>query len=80
MELHFLRSSDSKNNIFSSSSVCVRETLCNHRNSKTSCSKKIKFGTLYVHYMKMQPQTYYEDSYNKLCTKARKKVPVHYSV
>ena len=59
MVLHVLRSPESENHIFSIWSVCM--CVCDQHNSKTNCSRNIKFDILHLYYMQMLLETFCKD-------------------
>ena len=75
MNLHVMRSPQSKNHIFSVSSVCM--CVCYQHNSKTNCSRSIKFGILNLYHVQMLLETFCKDRTKTLCTGIYKRILIH---
>ena len=87
MDIHVLRSPESENHIFSVWSVCmcvclyvcmsVSLCVCYQHNSKTKCSRNIKFGILHLYHIQMLLETFYKDRTKTLCTGEHKRILIH---
>ena len=83
MDLHGLRSPESKNRIFSKWSVCmcicvcVCVRACYKHNSKTNFSRIFKFCILHLYHTQMVLETFHKDRTKTLCTGTHKRILIH---
>ena len=77
---------ESENHIFSgwslslSLSLYVYVYICYHHNSKINNSRNYKFGILHFYHTWMLSKTFYDDQANGLCSRAHKRILMHYGL